>query len=1020
MAVCSTCGTANREDARFCDSCGAPIAQPAPVREVRKTVTVFFCDVAGSTALGERIDPESLRQVMARYFETAKTVLERHGGTVEKFIGDAVMAVFGVPTVHEDDALRALRAAQELRDGLADLNDELEHAYGTRLEVRIGVSTGEVVTGTKERLATGDAVNVAARLEQAARPGEVLVAEETLRLARSAVEVEPVDPVEAKGKTEPIQASRLLAVRPEVAAEARPGGAPMVGRERQRKLLENAFANIVGERSCQLFTILGPAGVGKSRLVAEFLGTLEDATLVRGRCLSYGEGVGYWPVTEVVKQLVPEHEEADVAPALKSILGDESVAGPPDEIAWAFRKLLEASAAERPLVVVLDDVHWGEPAFLDLVEHVADLSRDAPILLLCVARPELLDRRPAWGGGKLNATNVLLEPLAPGESRLLMDSLLRDREITAALRDRILESAAGNPLFVEEMVAMVAEHGETEVSVPPTIHALLEARLDQLDPAERNVLERGSVEGLVFHRGAVVALAPGDTRIEARLTALVRKDLVRPQRPLHADDEAFRFRHLLIRDTAYEALPKAVRAELHERFADWLQPLAGELIESDELVGYHLEQAYRYRVELGPLDEAAHALAVRAAEHLLLGAERARARGDAGAARALLRDAIELLPATSPARCAAQVDLAVILAERGEFVDAASVRAEAETAARSVGDVGMLARLALAAAEARMQTDPSLTMRDALTTSERSLAELERLGDEEGTAWGLRLVGNLNGWLGNTAEAERLWARALDRAERASARLANEVRVWMAWGFWWGPAPIDEGIRHCDELLQGSSSKRVEATALLIRGTLKSAQGRFDEGRRDLADGRSIFHELGDRIWWAGAVMLLADIELLAGSAERAYELLAEGHAALAESSETGYLATVVSLRALVALELGRDDEALELADETERIAAPDDLDPNARLRMVRARALARRGELDAANGLIGDAARIIEPTDYVTLHLELAFARADVERLAGRGEGERHALERALEVAEAKGNLVAAERARRRLAEIE
>ncbi|MDQ3823996.1 MAG: AAA family ATPase, partial [Actinomycetota bacterium] len=609
MVVCPSCAAANREAARFCDSCGAPLAGAAPARQVRKTVTVFFCDVSGSTALGERIDPESLREVMARYFETARTILERHGGTVEKFIGDAVMAVFGVPAVHEDDALRALRAAADLRDGLTELNAELERSYGTRLELRIGVNTGEVVTGTAERLATGDAVNVAARLEQAASPGDVLVGEETVRLVRGAAELEPVDPVAAKGKTEPLRAWRLVAVNPD--AETR-GRAPMVGRERQRDLLADAFAAVVAERSCRLFTVLGPAGVGKSRLVDEFVGSIEDATVARGRCLSYGEGVGYWPATEVVKQLLPPGD-GGAAPALGAILGDESAAGSTDEIAWAVRKLFEARAAERPLVVVFDDVHWGEPPFLDLVEHVAHLSRNAPILLFCLARPELLDHRPAWGGGAPNATNLALDPLGRDEARELIESLATDGRIDAALRDRILESAAGNPLFVEEMVAMLAEQERPDVAVPPTIQALLAARLDGLETREREVLERGSVEGQIFHRGAVLALAPEETNVDGRLVGLVRKDLVRPEPAVIGDDDAYRFRHLLIRDTAYQALPKATRAVLHERFADWLESHAGELVESEELVGYHLAQAHAYRVELRPADDAAHALAERAA-----------------------------------------------------------------------------------------------------------------------------------------------------------------------------------------------------------------------------------------------------------------------------------------------------------------------------------------------------------------------------------------------------------------------
>ena len=1016
MVVCSACGAENRERARFCDSCGAPLAEAARAREIRKTVTVFFCDVSGSTALGERIDPESLRHVMARYFETAKAILERHGGTVEKFIGDAVMAVFGVPTVHEDDALRALRAAEELRDSLAGLNDELEQSYGTRLEVRIGVNTGEVVTGTAERIATGDAVNVAARLEQAARPGEILVGEQTLRLVRDAVDVEPVEPVPAKGKAQPLRASRLIGTRATTAA--RRGGAPMIGRERQRKLLEDTYANAVGERSCQLFTILGTAGVGKSRLMAEFLGSLDDATVVRGRCLSYGEGISYWPVTEAVMQLLADGTEGEVPAALGAILGDEPAGASPDEIAWAFRKLLESQAAVRPLVVVFDDVHWGEPPFLDLVEHVADLSRGVPILLLCVARPELLDHRPAWGGGKLNATNVFLEPLGSDDSRELIESLLHSEPIEDALRDRILESASGNPLFVEEMVAMLSERGQEDVSVPPTIHALLAARLDQLDSAERGVLERGSVEGQVFHRGAVAALAPEETAVGGRLIALVRKDLVRPEQALVADDEAFRFRHLLIRDTAYEALPKAVRAELHERFAGWLQSHADELIESDELVGYHLAEAYCYRVELGPLDEAAHVLGQRGADHLLASAERAQGRGDGLAARALLGRAVELLPAGNRSRVAAQVEVAAILAEHGDFAQAEALREEAASAARMAADDGLLARLELDRVGASVLHDPTMTMRDALAVSEQALADLERVGDDEGVVLALQRIGNFKAWLGSSSDGDRLLVRALELAERTSPRLANEVQIWMMWALWWGPTPVDEGLRRCDEFLQRTSSKRTEATALLIGGSLKAAQGRLREGRKDEATARLILHELGNPIWWAGSSMVLGETELWAGAVDRAYELLAQGHTRLAESSETGYLATVIGLRAQAALELGRLDEALELTEETARVAAADDLEPQARRRLVRARVLARQGDLEGADGLVRETAEIVEPTDYTILHLELAFARADVDRLAGRRDDELRALERALEVAEVKGNVVAAERAQALLAE--
>src|SRR5437764_977606 len=565
---------------------------------MRKTVTVVFCDITGSTELGEASDPEALRALLARYVDRMKTIVESHGGSVEKFIGDAVMAVFGVPVAHEDDALRACRAAVEMRDAFPELG----------INGRVGVNTSEVVTGTGERLATGDAVNVAARLEQAAPPGEVLVGAETLRLVRAAGEVGTERLLELKGKSDPVPAYRLLAVSVEV---ERRFGTPMVGRENELGRLRNVFVQAVHDRSCQLFTVLGSAGVGKSRLAAEFLAGL-DVRVIRGRCLSYGEGITYWPVVEILKQLGTSLE-VDAARPLRSLLGETDAPVAAEEIAWSFRKLLEQEAEEHPLVVVFDDLHWAEETLLDLVEHVADLSRDAPILVLCMARTELLERRPSWGGGKWNATSVLLEPLDANETEQLLSGL---GEVPQELHERIVQGAEGNPLFLEEMLALVRDSGGEKVEVPPTIQALLAARLDQLDPAERSVLEHGSIEGRIFHRGAVAALANGDGSVDRRLVALVRKELVRPDRAQLAGDDAYRFRHLLIRDAAYDGLPKLARAELHERFAAWLESHGADLIELEEILGYHLEQAHRYRVELGLRSGETEVLARRAAARL--------------------------------------------------------------------------------------------------------------------------------------------------------------------------------------------------------------------------------------------------------------------------------------------------------------------------------------------------------------------------------------------------------------------
>ena len=1006
MLVCASCGAENREGARFCDSCGAALAEAAPAREVRKVVTVLFCDVSGSTALGERIDPESLRRVMARYFETAKAIVERHGGTVEKFIGDAVMAVFGVPTVHEDDALRAVRAADELRGALGELNDELESGYGTRLELRMGVNTGEVVTGTEERLATGDAVNVAARLEQAAQPGEVLLGEETYRLVRDGVEAEPTTPVEAKGKADPLAAFRLVSIQAE--APGRRHEAPMVGRERQRERLEGAFANVVSDRSCQLFTILGAAGVGKSRLAQEFLAGV-DATVVRGRCLSYGEGISYWPVTEVVKQLAPA---GGTTGPLASILGDDTASGSPEEIAWAFRKLLEAHAAERPVVVVFDDLHWGEPTFLDLVEHVADLSRDAPILLLCMARPELLDVRAAWGGGKLNATNVLLEPLAPGETAELVDLLAGGVE--QGLRARILEAAGGNPLFVEEMVAMAAESGE-EVAVPPTIQALLAARLDQLAAAERDVLERGAVEGQVFHRTAVAALGNGGS-VDGELVALVRKDLVRPEQPLLPEDDAYRFRHLLIRDTAYEALPKATRAELHERFADWLAVNGTALVELDELLGYHFEQAYHYREELGPLDDRATALAEQAATRLLAGGDHALERGDVPAVIRLLSRALALLPAADPRAPAAQLELARAVSEQGDLERAVVLLDEAVAAARAAGDERVLARSRIARIDFELLVAPERQMAEGLAQAEAALADLDRIGDDDGAVWALRVIGALVGWLGSNGDAQVHWRRAVERGGRADNRFVNDVLGWMLLGAWWGPTSVAEVRELADEALGTTSSKRLESYARIVRGAAIAVQGRLEEGRAEVRAGRTLLRELGDLISWAGLSAMEADMEQGLASPDRAYRALAEGAEVLTASSETGYLATVLSMQSLAALELGRPDEALSLTAKAVEIAVQDDVDPHVRDRIIRSRVAAQRGDFGRAAELIQEAGRIIEPTDFAGAHLDVALARAEIARLAGQTEEEHAALEDALTIAEAKGHALAMGRIRARL----
>ena len=771
MASCSACGELNPDSARFCNACGAQL-DAAGAREVRKTVTILFADVIGSTALGEQLDPESLRRVMARYFDTARGCLERHGGTAEKFIGDAVMAVFGVPTVHEDDALRALRAAAELRDALASLNDELERAYGLSLQLRIGVNTGEVVTGTEERLATGDAVNVAARLEQAAQPGEILIGEQTRRLSRGAIEVAPVEPLSLKGKADLIHAYRLLRVIEGAPAFERRLDAPLVGRREELAAMRAAFDRAVSERRCRLVTVLGPPGIGKSRLARELAATLAEATVLSGRCLPYGEGITYWPLVEIFRQ---EGAEDELVEALS--------AGAPEEIFWSVRKALERRGRERPLALVVEDIHWAEPTLFDLLEHLVDWTRDAPLLLLCLARPDLIDVRPAWGG-QPQAETFTLEPLSQAESDELIEELVGRSQLAVDTRARISEVAAGNPLFVEQLLAMLVEGGDPE-HVPATIQALLAARLDSLPDGEREVLERAAVVGLEFEWEALGELAPDRRRPSgAQLAALVRKDLIRPH---EAIEDSFRFRHLLIRDAAYERIPKELRSELHERFAGWLDGRGEEL---EEIVGYHLEQAYRCLAELGRPGERARALAEAAAERLAGAGRRAYARGDTRAAANLLHRGVALLPSTDPRRLSLLPALGRALYEAGQMQQADSVLSEAAETARATGQRAVAVDAAVALSALRLHTVQVVGQEAVWRELEEAIPFYEESGDEAGLARALGVAGNLRFWRGETTAAIEDLARAARHARNAG-EWAQEVESsqFMSWRCSWARRP---------------------------------------------------------------------------------------------------------------------------------------------------------------------------------------------------------------------------------------
>jgi len=983
------------------------------VRAERKTVTAVHVRVAVAAEHGE-LDPEVLRRVLTRAFQDVTDAVEAHEGTIEATSGDAITAVFGLPHVHEDDARRAVRAADKIQSRLT------EGDWPAPLDVRIGVATGSVVTGGNpagpQLRATGEPLTASARLAQEGDRGETTL-DETTRRAAEAAERE-------RGRF----------------------ASPMVGRERERRRLHDAFEQAVGDSSCQLFTVLGTAGVGKSRLIQEFLEDIAERALVaRGRCLPYGEGITFWPLLEAIKDVA---ELDDTAPVEKNrarlveLIEDEAdpehvvrrvieLVGIAEALAGAgagaeesfdsVRRFLEALGRGRPLVVVFDDVHWAESTFLDLVDNLADWSRGAPILLLCMARPELLEVRSSWSGGKLNATTVLLEPLSDDECMQLVSNLVGRDEAAGRLEARIAEAAEGNPLFVEEMLSMLIDDGLlapedgrwtvvgdlAAVRVPPTIHALLAARLDQLGDEERAVLERAAVEGKIFHRGSVEALASAARRplVRALLGGLVRKELIRPDKPVFLGEDAYRFRHLLIRDAAYESIPKSVRADLHEHHAAWLEVKASERgVEYDEILGYHLEQAHRFRAELGEVDEAAQAVGRRAAERLGAAGRRAFARLDAPAAMNLMSRATALLPSNDPLR----VDLIP------------NVRAIQGTA--DLGWADAVLQEAIASGDPRLRAhalvqrgflslffdDSAVTASELIDVAEEAIAVFESTADTLGLARAWRLVSQSHYLARQGRQSAEAAETGLEFALRSGDRFEQqEILEWLGVALVLGPTTGAEGAAICERLLdRATGDPRLRLTIIGTHAYMIGIQGRASEARALIAEGREVADSLGETVWLF-PVLLAFYLAWLSDpvTAEQDLRPVYEG---LRKIGEQSHFCSISTMLAQAVYAQGRYDEAEELSREAERSTRPNDVHSHIIWRGTRAKALARRGEFEAGEKLARAAVEYAEASDFLHSHAEALTDLAEVLALAGRKTEAASAIEAAIRLHETKGNVLA------------
>jgi predicted ATPase/class 3 adenylate cyclase len=960
----------------------------------RKLATVLFVDLVGSTALVAGQDPEVVRRRVTRFFDRASHCVTTHGGIVEKFAGDAVLAAFGVAQAHEDDAERAIRAGLAILEVVKELG----------LEARIGIESGEVVVDTTDStFATGEAVNIAARLQQSAAPGEILIGPSAHGLSLAAVEVEEAEPIAVEGRGE-INPWRVVcaADRAEF-IQTSSLVAPLIGREAELDLLANTFNRAVRDRRAHMVTIYGEPGVGKSRLAREFVGGLEGATVLRGRCLPYGEGITYWPLAEMVKSAAGISDDDPVKEAMEKLRDaceDEAVADllglaagvleavegerSGQEIAWAAREWAEQLAGVQPLILVFEDIHWGEDPLLELIEHLATWVRESPLLLITLARPELLNIRPGWAGGRMRATSIELDRLRESEARELIDVLLPGDGLPELVRANLLEKTEGNPLFVEETIRMVTERGDGSVleRIPDTLQALIAARIDGLPAAEKSLLHRAAVIGRIFWHGALAHITP-DLDVDELLDSLLLRDFVLNEpRSTIIGERAFRFKHMLIREVAYAGLTKAERATLHGRFADWLHERAAD--ELLEIRAYHLDHAAQLLAELDGAPPVE--LAQQAAAALEKAGRRALARESNRPARKLLLRAVELEPTLERRYQAARAawrmsDLPTVSVEMRQ------VLAEA----REAGDSTIQGKALTALAEVALLRDADLPK-----ATELIEAALDVLpGDGRFMALGVR--GRIAYWVGDFETREHVGEEALEIARRLERKDLEAQALDGLADVYKHQRRLDEAealVRQALDLAEESGSIVAKAQALHSLGRLYVTRGDPAEGERLLEESRTLFAEIGDT-WWQGRVT-----NELAWAAERqdddatAERRLREAIRLLKPLEDRGTLCE--SQRALAEVLIRRNHiaEAERIALEAIETVGEHDLSSRATTTMTLGLVRAAQGRDDEAEALLLEALEMIESSGFLGLE---SWVLSRIEQfLRERGRDEEAAVYRA------------------------